>query len=84
MEREEIGKVTHYFGKLQVAAIMLSGPLKVGDRIAIIGAHTELEQEVASMQIDRTEVSEARAGQEIAIKVAQKVRERDVVYKLIE
>jgi len=84
MEREEIGKVIHYFGKLQVAALKLSKALKAGDRIAIVGAHTELEQEVLSMQLDRNELSEARAGQEVAIKVNQKVREGDVVYKLIE
>ena len=83
MEKEEIGKVTHYFGKIQVAAIKLTAELKVGDAIAVVGAHTDFEQTVDSMQLDREEIPSAQAGQEIAIKVKEKARENDVVYKVI-
>lgn len=84
MERKEIGKVTHYFGKIQVAAIQLSGELMKGDKIAIEGSHTSLEQPVDSLEIDRQAIEKAESGQEIAIKVHDRVREKDTVYKIIE
>lgn len=84
MEKEEIGKVTHFFGKIQVAAIKLSSVLRVGDKIAIIGAHTDLEQGVDSIQLDKKQIDEAEPGQEVAIKVSDRVRENDLVYKILE
>lgn len=84
MEKKEIGKVTHYFGKIQVAAIKLMDSLKVGERIAIQGAHTDFEQTVDSIQLERAAIPEGVAGQEIAIKVKDRVREHDTVYKVTE
>jgi putative protease len=83
MEKEEIGKITHYFGKIGVAAIMLTAPLKVGDTIAITGASTDFEMTVDSMQLDRQDIPEAEPGMEIAIKVKERAREKDTVYKVV-
>ncbi|MGY5854547.1 MAG: translation elongation factor-like protein [Candidatus Thorarchaeota archaeon] len=83
MAEKEIGVITRYFGKIDVAAIMLSESLKVGSRIRIHGATTNIEQEIDSMQVDRKPIEEASAGQEIAIKVKDRVRENDKVF-LIE
>lgn len=79
---EEVGKVTHYFTKIGVAVIELSGDLKVGDKIKIKGATSDFEQDVKSMQIEHEEVPEAKAGQAIGMKVKDHAREHDVVYKV--
>ncbi len=84
MEKKEIGKITHYFGKINVAAIALTDSLKVGDKISIQGSHTDFEQEVDSIQIEKESIQEAGAGQEVGIKVKDRVRENDAVYKLVE
>jgi len=78
----EIGKVTHYYGKLGVAIIKLSGELRVGDKIKIEGNKIELDQTVDSMEVDRKKMDEARAGDEVGIKVDQKISEGAIVYKL--
>jgi translation elongation factor EF-Tu-like GTPase len=83
MEKKEVGKVTHYFGKIGVAALRLSDTLRPGDQISIEGAHTNFEQTVESIQIDRNSIPEATAGQEIGIKVKDRVREGDTVFKVI-
>lgn len=77
-----IGEVFTYFSKVEVAGIKLSGILKVGDKIRIKGATTDFEITVDSMQIERKEVPEAKAGDSIGIKVPDKVRGGDKVYKL--
>jgi putative protease len=77
----EIGRITHFFSKISVAVIELQKPLKVGDTIAIKGPTTDFEQPVDSMQIEHKDVQKAEAGQSIGLKVAQRVRETDIVYK---
>lgn len=77
----EIGKITHFFSKIGVAVIELKKPLKVGDTIAIKGPTTDFEQRVDSMQIEHENVNEAKAGQSIGLRVAERVRETDAVYK---
>jgi putative protease len=77
----EVGKVAHYFSKIGVAVIELKKPLKVGDTIALKGPNTDFEQKVDSMQIEHESVKEAKAGQSIGLKVADRVRETDMVYK---
>ncbi len=79
-EKKLIGKVTHYFGKISVAGIELSSPLKVGDKISIEGATSNFEEEIVSMQIDNNVVTEANAGDLIGIKVKEKTRVGDDVY----
>ncbi|HQP30432.1 MAG TPA: translation elongation factor-like protein [Deltaproteobacteria bacterium] len=79
-EKKLIGKVSHYFGKISVAGIQLSGPLKTGDRISIEGATTKFEEIIESMQIDNAKVTEAKAGDNIGIKVKEKARVGDDVF----
>lgn len=78
----EVGSVTHYFSRISVAGIELIGPLKVGDRVRISGATTNLEQIVESMQIDNASVDEAAPGQEVGIRVVDRVRPGDRLYRL--
>ena len=78
-----VGRVTHYFDKIKVAAIKLTTPLKEGDRIQIIGGEdTDFKQTVKSMEIEHKKVKKAQKGKEIGLKIAQKVREGYKVYKI--
>jgi putative protease len=83
MEEKLIGKIVHYFGKIQVAIIELKGGLKVGDRIHIKGHNTDFEQDITSIQIDHENVDKAKKGDAIGIKVDQKAREEDEVYLIL-
>ncbi|MBM4249598.1 MAG: translation elongation factor-like protein [Euryarchaeota archaeon] len=83
MGREEIGNVFHYYTKAGVAAIAITaGELKVGDTIMIEGATSSVTMQVESMQIEHAQVQEARAGQSIGIKVPERVRPGDKVYRV--
>ena len=79
----EVGHITHFFSKISVAVIELKAPLAVGDTILIKGPTTDFEQIVESMQIEHKNVQRADAGQSTGLKVAQRVREKDTVYKKI-
>ncbi len=82
-EPKQIGVVTNYFDKIGVAAIKLSGELKVGDRINIKGGkETDFEQVVESMQIQHEQVEKAGEGDEVGLKVKEKVREGYKVFKI--
>ena len=80
MAEKEIGEVSTYFSHVNVAAIKLKDKLKVGERIHIKGHTTDFEQFVDSMQIDRKEVKEAKKGDEIGVKVNDRVRPDDKVF----
>lgn len=82
MPEEAIGKVMDFFARPVVAGIDLTGTLKVGDRIHILGHTTDLEFTVESMQIDNASVTEAKAGEEVGIKVSDRVRPGDTVYRV--
>ena len=82
--KEKVGKVTHYFSKIGVAVVELEKPLKVGDRISIEGQTTNFEQVVESMQIEHENIQEAQPGQSIGLKVNDKVREGDLVFRIVE
>lgn len=77
----EIGRITHFFAKISVAVVELTAPLAVGDTIVVKGPTTDFEQIVESMQIEHSNVQRAEAGQSIGLRVAQRVRESDMVYK---
>jgi len=80
----EIGQVTHYFGKVQVAAIELTdGELSVGETIHIKGHTSDFTQTVDSMQVDRVDVDHAGKGQSIGIRIAEHARVGDKVYKVV-
>jgi len=80
MPEELVGTVTDFFAHPVVAGIELTGTLKVGDKIHIKGHTSDLELVVNSMQIDRVEVSQAKAGDSVGIKVSERVRRGDSVY----
>ena len=82
MPEEAIGHVSDFFARPVVAGIELTGTLKAGDRIHILGHTTDLEFTVDSMQIDNVNVAEAKAGDAVGIKVADRVRRGDKVYKV--
>jgi putative protease len=85
MPEEEIGEVTHYFTKIGVAVVRIkNGELRKGDRIAIRGKTTNFEQVVGSMQIHNKDIEVAKAGDEIGLKVDERVREKDIVYKITQ
>ncbi|AJF62375.1 MAG: Translation elongation factor-like protein [archaeon GW2011_AR20] len=80
-EPKPIGRVSSYFSHIGVAAIELTDKLKVGDKIRIKGATTDLTQTVDSMQIEHKLVKEAKKKDSVGIKVNDKVRPNDLVYK---
>jgi hypothetical protein len=77
----EIGRITHFFSKISVAVIELKAPLSVGDTIVVKGPNTDFEQVVDSMQIEHENVQRAEKGQSVGLKVIERVRETDAVYK---
>ena len=84
MPEEEIGKVSDFFAHPVVAGIDMTGTLKTGDKIHIVGHTTDIEMVVASMQIDNKNVAEAKKGDSVGIKVPDRVRAGDTVYKVTE
>jgi len=83
MEEKPVGKVISFFSKIGVAAIILEGNLKIGDKIHIKGHTTDFEQILKSMQIDRKDIKEGKKGQDVGIKVDDMVRPNDLVYKVL-
>ena len=81
-EKKLVGRVTHYYGKIGVAVVELSDELSVGDRISIEGSTTNFQQTVESMEIEHQKIQTAKPGDAIGLKVNEKVREGDLVYKL--
>lgn len=81
-EGKLIGKITHYFGNIGVGVVELSGTLKVGDTIRIVGGETDFTQNIDSMEIEHEKVKEAKKGDSVGFKVEQKVREGYKVYKV--
>ena len=81
-ELQEVGTVAHFFTKISVAVIDLKASVSVGDRILIKGPTTNLEQTVKSLEIEHKKVTRAEAGQSIGLKVDDRVREKDIVYKI--
>jgi putative protease len=79
---ELIGRITHYYSHLSVGIIELTGELNVGDVIHIKGAHTDFTQTVDSMQVEHQNVSHADKGKSVGIKVKEKVREHDQVFRV--
>ena len=84
MPEEEIGKVSDFFARPVVAGVELTAPLKLGDRIHIKGHTTDLELTVDSMQINNVNVNEAKAGDSVGIKISERVRRGDSVWKVTE
>ncbi len=84
MPEEEIGKVSDFFAHPVVAGIELTGTLKVGDQVHIKGHTTDIEFTVNSMQINNADVTEAKKGDSVGIKVTDRVRRGDIVFKVTD
>jgi putative protease len=81
---EEVGVITHFFPKVDAAVVKLTkGILSVGDSILIKGHTSDFKEKVVSIQLDHAPIQDAEKGMEIGLKVKAKVREHDVVYKII-
>jgi len=84
MPEEQVGRVSHYFGKVGVAGIdVTAGEIKVGDTVHITGHTTDFTQTIDSMQIDNKNVERATKGDSIGIKVPDRVRPHDIVYRVL-
>ncbi|MFC1983861.1 translation elongation factor-like protein [Chloroflexota bacterium] len=84
MPEVEIGKVSDFFARPVVAGIELTAALKQDDKIHIKGHTTDMEFIISSMQVDNVDVTEAKAGDAVGIKVSDRVRRGDIVYKVTE
>ncbi len=83
MSELEIGRVTDFFARPVVAGIDLTGTLKLGDRIHIMGHTTDMELTVESLQVNNADVQEASAGQSVGVNVPDRVRPGDHVFKVL-
>lgn len=81
-EGKLIGKISHYFGNIGVAVIELSGALKTGDTIRVIGGEVDFTQMVKSMEVEHKKMEKAKAKDSVGLKVDEKVREGYKVYKV--
>ena len=80
-ELREVGRVSHFFGRINVAVIEVTGTISVGDQILIKGPITDIKQTIDSMEIEHEKVKQVEAGHSIGMKVNGRVRENDTVYK---
>lgn len=83
-EKKKVGMISHFYNKINVAIIDLEDTLNKGDTIEIAGPSTHVHQTVDSMQIEHKDVISAKKGQSIGLQVSDKVKEKDVVYKLMQ
>ena len=74
-----VGTVTHYYAKLGVGIVKLKSPLNVGDTVKFSGHTTNFEQPVNEMQLNHKDVTAGKKGQEVGIKVTEKLRDGDNV-----
>ena len=84
VEKKLIGKISHFYPKISVAVLDLDDTIRVGDKISIERETGSFEQTVDSMQIEHENVQEAKKGQSIGLKVADKTREGAKVFRVIE
>lgn len=82
MSEQQVGTVSHYFTNAEVAAIELTGDLKVGDTVHIVGHTSDFTQQIDSMQIEHEVVETATSGDHIGIKVGEKARQNDKVFRI--
>ena len=80
-EPKPIGEVTHFFGGIDVAIVKFNTTVKIGETVRFSGATTDFEQKIGSMQFDHADIKEAKKKQEVGIKVENKVRPGDKVFK---
>ncbi len=85
MAEEQVAVVVKFFVKPSVAALeVTNGTIKKGDLLKYKGHTTDFTEEIASMEIDNQSVDEVKAGDLVGVKVKERVREGDKVYKVSE
>ncbi|MFO8010993.1 MAG: translation elongation factor-like protein [Dehalococcoidia bacterium] len=82
MAEEEVGRVSRFYPRPVVAGIDVTAPIRLGDKLRIRGHTTDMELVVESMQIDNSDVQEAKPGDSAGIKVPDRAREGDTVYRV--
>ncbi len=83
-EPKPIGEITHYFSHLGVGIFKFNRAVKVGEKVHIKGATSDFTQTISSMQFDHKEIKAAKKGQQVGIKIDEKVREGDKVFEVAE
>ena len=84
MPEEQVAVIVKFFSKPSVAALQVTdGSIKTGDTLRYVGHTTDFTEVVTSMEIDNQSVEEAKAGDLIGVKVKERVRENDKVYKVV-
>jgi putative protease len=81
-EEKPIGEITHYYGGIGVAIVKFKKEMEVGEEVRFKGAHTDFTQKIESMQYDHKDIKSAKKGQEVGIKVDEKVHEGDEVFEV--
>ena len=79
-QKDQLGKITHFYSKIGVGIIKLNKELKVGDEIQIKGNTSDFKQKVDELQLDHKNIDKGEKGQEVGVKLSQKVRDGDVVF----
>ena len=82
MSGKRVGTVTHYFDHISVAVLSLTDTIRVGDSLHFLGHATDFKQEVTSLQIEHKPVEAAKPGEDVAVKVAQRVHPNDSVFRV--
>ncbi len=80
--KKPIGHVTHFYSGIGVAIVKFNKSVEVGTEVHFMGPHTDFTQKIDSMQFDHKEIKSAKKGQEVGIKVDEKVRETDEVFEV--
>ncbi len=83
-DKQEIGKIAHFYPKISVAIVELTAALKIGDKISIEGHENVVEQTVDSMQVEHKAIEKAKKGDAVGMKTAKPVKEKDKVYLVKE
>jgi putative protease len=81
---KEVGQVTHYFNRARVVVLELSGELSVGDSVHILGHTTDFTQQVESLEVEHKKIESAGPGDDVALKVIDRARQGDTVYKVTD
>lgn len=82
MADKQIGRVKHWYDKIGVAVLDLSGTIKTGDNVKVVKGEEAFEEQIASMQVDHKDVASAKKGDEVAVKFSNKAKEGAAVYKV--
>ena len=82
MTGKRVGKVTHYFDHLNVAVLALTESIRVGETLHFLGHSTDFKQQVTSLQIEHKAVETAKPGEDVAMKVDQRVHPNDAIFRI--